>query len=136
MQSVRLHWLGRRNNNMVKEHGFDLTSFGTAENFKKVLKENKLSIKGKRKCTVDKDYAGVSTKMCQFEWKNKDVKLITSNNPITGQYNNPKRRKPEKGYASYIGIVGDDQQVPKLVESIKKHARDIKDESRGRRDFI
>ena len=121
---------------MVKEHGFDLTSFGTAENFKKVLKENKLSIKGKRKCIIGKDYVGKPTKRCQFEWKNKDVKLITSNNPITGQFNEPKRRSPEEGYASYIGIIGDDKQVPKLVKSIKKHARDIKDESKGRRDFI
>ena len=121
---------------MVKEHGFDLTSFGTVENFKKVLKENKLSIKGKRKCTIGKDYVGKPTKSCQFEWKNKDVKLITSNNPITGQYNDPKRRKPEKGYASYIGIVGDDKQVPKLAESIKKHATSIKGENPKEREFI
>ena len=120
----------------MKEHGFDLTSFGTAEKFKKVLKANKLPTKGEKKCTVDKDLMGSAIKMCQFEWANKNIKLITSNNPITGQYNEPKRRKPEKGYASYIGIVGDDKQVLKLVKSIKKQASFIKDESIGARDFI
>ena len=39
-----------------------------------------------------------------YFWRNKDIIIITANNPITGQYNTKGRRSPEKNYASYVGI--------------------------------
>jgi hypothetical protein len=113
------------------EHGFDLTGFGTAQNFKTVLKENNMK---PAKPVIHKLTTGGSYK--SYVFKGQGVEMRTGNNPITGQYSCPRQRQNEKGYASYIGIKGEPAKVQKLVMSIKKHTDDIKDESAGRNDFI
>jgi hypothetical protein len=117
------------------EHGFDLTGFRSSEDFKRLLKQHKLS-KGRRVGKSYVDYAGVPSKSYQFEFRNKNVKLITANNPVTGQYADRRSRPVEKGYASYIGITGNPRLVKRLATSIRKRASFIKGESKGRRDFI
>jgi hypothetical protein len=117
------------------EHGFDLTGFKSAEDFKRLLKQHKLS-RGRRVGTPFVDYAGMPSKTYQFQFKNKNLRLITANNPITGEYADKGRRPNEKGYASYIGIRGRPSLVKKLAMSIKKKASFIKGESVGTREFI
>lgn len=110
--------------------GFDLTTFSSVADFKKVLKENNLKF---RKETID---TGTDYERTHFIWFNDQVEMTTANNPITGEYTRPKAREKEKGYASYIGITGEKEAVIKLVRSIKKNASDIKDESPRTREFI
>ena len=106
--------------------GFDLTDFGSSQNFEKVLRANKLS----------SGYKLVKKRGERFfTWKNSSVKLITNNNPLTGEYSSGGRTK-EHGYASYIGITGEKEAVIKLVKTIKKYAVYIKDESPNERDYI
>ena len=63
------------------------------------------------------------------------MKIVTSNNPLTGAYSSPKQREPQKGYASYIGIEGNESEVLALKDEIKKIAN-YKDESSYSRDFV
>ena len=108
------------------KHGFDLTDFKSG-GFKKLLKL--LQIKPKAKLT--KSRHGVS----QWEWKGKNILIVTGNNPITGEFAEKGRRENEKNYASYIGIEGDQDAVETAVELIKQYGRS-KGESKGRRGFI
>lgn len=71
-----------------------------------------------------------------FDWVSPNLVIITSNNPITGDYYQKGRRDNEKGYAGYIGITGDKASVLKAKNFIKKNATEIKDESKNQRDFI
>ena len=61
--------------------------------------------------------------------------IETKNNPITGEYGNPKQREPEKDYAGYIGITGQPEQVKIAVKLIKMFGTS-QDESPKRREFI
>ena len=108
------------------KHGFDLTDFKSG-GFQKLLKL--LQIKPKAK--LEKSRHGVH----QWEWKGKNILIVTGNNPITGQFAEPNRRKDEKNYASYIGIEGDQDAVETAVELIKQYGSS-KGESKGRRGFI
>ena len=113
------------------QHGFDLTDFKPRgfEKFLTALGIPKIA-KG--------SFTGVSwSKGKPFYWRNKDILIITGNNPITGQYNHPDRRSPEKNYASYVGIeTRDKKTMDKVVKLFKKHTSYSKGESKGRRDFI
>jgi predicted transglutaminase-like protease len=72
-----------------------------------------------------------------YYWRNKDIIIITANNPITGQYYAPDRRSPEKNYASYVGIETRDQKtMDKVVKLFKQNTSYRKGESKGRRDFV
>jgi len=118
--------------NQILEHGFDLTTFQPG-GFQIVLKELGMPLKGKLvKCQSDFPDSSYNI----WQWIAKEGKIITYNNPITGEYGGPCRRKPEKDYASYIGIEGESDWVQKVVELIKKYASVIKDESIGKRNFI
>jgi hypothetical protein len=108
------------------KHGFDLTDFKSG-GFQKVLKD--LKIKPKAKLTKGKH--GV----VQWEWKGNGILIVTGNNPITGEFAEPGRRKDEKNYASYIGIEGKPDLVSQAVDSIKQFGNS-KGESRGYRGFI
>jgi hypothetical protein len=70
-----------------------------------------------------------------FTWSNKKVKLVTGNNPLTGEYNIPGGRQTDKGYASYVGIVGEPRAVLNLARDIREVAN-TKDESKFKRDYI
>jgi len=130
--------------------GFDLTHFGTDKNFKKVLKKFKLKKYIRNKKVVHYNTGDVITgsttwnsptpyhsEYYNYEWKNpkSKLKIVTSNNALTGTYSTPKARPKEKGYASYIGIEGNKRDVSKLKDYIKKIAN-YKDESPHRRDFV
>jgi hypothetical protein len=129
--------------------GFDLTDFGSDIKFKEILKKHNLKKYIKKKKIVHYNYGDAigSThwnkeepyheEYFHYEWHNpkKKLKIVTGNNPITGEYSSPKQRQKEKGYASYIGIEGSKKDVLKLKNEIKKLAN-FKDESPHRRDFI
>lgn len=70
------------------------------------------------------------------EYKGYTIKFsVNKTNPLTGEYTYPKMRKPEIGYASYIGITGDNETVMNIVKDIKANAY-IKGESPYEREFI
>ena len=113
------------------QHGFDLTDFKPG-GFKKFLKALGIPMVAKGSSTGASWSDGKS-----FYWRNKDIIIITNNNPITGQYYEPKRRSPEKNYASYVGIeTKDPKQMAKVVKLFKQNTSYRKGESKGRRDFI
>lgn len=116
-----------------REYGFDLTSFKSAEDFKELLKANGLT-----KYKKVRHYYGNEEHYDVFSWSNSDgtLELRTGNNPITGEYNQPKMRKNEKGYASYMGIKGDNDKVERLADDIKRRATEIKDEDPKHNGFI
>lgn len=101
------------------EHGFDLTHFDKPANFEKLLKM--LGAKG-----GDRGEDG-------FEWEGPGIKIVTGNNPVTGEYFRGNRAN-DPGYASYIGLSGAADKVQKAADYIRKF--DPKDESPGRRSFI
>ena len=109
------------------KHGFDLTDFKSG-GFKKLLKL--LQIKPKAKLTKSRHGAS------QWEWKGKNILIVTGNNPITGEYAEKGRRENEKNYASYMGIEGKSDMVETAVELIRQYASHIKNESPGRRGYI
>jgi hypothetical protein len=113
------------------QHGFDLTDMKPG-GFKKFLKALGIPMIAKGSST-GKSWSDGDI----FYWRNKDIIIITGNNPITGTYRNKANRSPEKNYASYVGIeTKDPKQMDKVVKLFKQHRSYSKDESRGRRDFI
>ena len=113
------------------QHGFDLTDFKPG-GFKKFLKALNIPAIAKGSSTGASWSDGRN-----YFWRNKDIIIITANNPITGQYNMKGRRKPEKNYASYVGIeTKDPKDMDKVVRLFKQNTSYRKGESRGRRDFI
>ena len=68
---------------------------------------------------------GVSwSKGKNYYWRNKDIIIITANNPITGKYYAPDRRSPEKNYASYVGIEARTQELmDKVVKLFKQNTK-------------
>ena len=108
------------------EWGFDLTDFKSVETFNRLL--NKFNLKGGKKVRS-------SIEIHEFRWKNPSLLLVTTNNPITGKHALYPSREIEKGYASYIGIEGEEKQVKKLANYIRKNAS-IKGESKYSRDYI
>ena len=111
------------------QHGFDLSDFKPG-GFKKVLKV--LGIP-----TIAKgSHQGGSDTSNGFFFRNKDIVIITGNNPITGKYRN-KNRAPEKNYASYIGIeTKNPKDMKRVVNLIKQNTSYRKGESRGTRGYI
>ena len=111
------------------QHGFDLTDFKPG-GFKKVLKALNIPTIPKGSHTGGSDFSN------GFFFRNKDIIIITGNNPITGKYRN-KNRQLEKNYASYIGIETKTREdMDRVVKLIKQNTSYRKGESRGRRDFI
>ena len=113
------------------QHGFDLTDFKPG-GFKRFLKALGIPMVAKGSSTGASWSNGKP-----YYWRNKDIIIITNNNPITGQYYEPSRRSPEKNYASYVGIeTKDPKDMDRVVKLFKKHTSYRKGESKGRRDFI
>jgi len=113
------------------QHGFDLTDFKPG-GFKKFLKALNIPAfaKGSSSGMVWSDGKN-------YYWRNKDIIIITANNPITGQYYAKGRRKAEKNYASYVGIeTKNPEDMDKVVKLFKQNTSYRKGESKGRRDFI
>ena len=113
------------------QHGFDLTDFKPG-GFKKFLKALGIPMIAKGSSTGASWSNGKN-----YYWRNKDIIIITANNPITGQYYAPDRRSPEKNYASYVGIeTKDPKDMDRVVKLFKQHTSYRKGESKGRRDFV
>ena len=113
------------------QHGFDLSDFKPG-GFKKFLKALNIPAIAKGSASGVSWSAGKS-----FYWRNKNIIIITNNNPITGQYYEPKRRSPEKNYASYVGIeTKDPKDMANVVRLFKQNTSYRKGESKGRRDFV
>ena len=113
------------------QHGFDLTDFKPG-GFKKFLKALNIPAISKGSSTGASWSDGRN-----YFWRNKDVIIITANNPITGQYYAKGRRKPEKNYASYVGIeTKNPKQMDNVVKLFKQNTSYRKGESKGRRDFV
>lgn len=109
------------NKSPITEHGFDLTTFKSKESFKKTLRDNKIST------TPKKTKSG-------YLWKGKNINVVTANNPITGEYYRKDYRQKEIGYASYIGVKGEEKKVTSFVKSVRKNTSDIKEE--GENNYI
>ena len=113
------------------QHGFDLTDFKPG-GFKRFLKALGIPMIAKGSSTGASWSDGRS-----FFWRNKDIIIITGNNPITGQYRDEGRRSPEKNYASYVGIeTKDPKDMDRVVKLFKQNTSYRKGESKGRRDFV
>ena len=113
------------------QHGFDLTDFKPG-GFKRFLKSLGIPMVAKGSSSGVSWSDGKS-----FYWRNKDIIIITNNNPITGQYYEPSRRSPEKNYASYVGIeTKNPEDMDKVVKLFKQNTSYRKGESKGRRDFV
>jgi len=113
------------------QHGFDLTDFKPGA-FKKFLKALNIPAVSKGSSTGAPWSDGRN-----YFWRNKDVIIITANNPITGQYYAKGRRSPEKNYASYVGIeTKNPEDMNKVVKLFKQNTSYRKGESKGRRDFV
>ena len=130
-------WKNFRLNESVKifkdgaQHGFDLTDF-KPRGFEKFLTALGIPKIAKGSSTGASWSDGRS-----FFWRNKDIIIITGNNPITGQYRDEGRRSPEKNYASYVGIeTRNPKDMDNVVKLFKKHTSYRKGESKGRRSFI
>jgi len=113
------------------QHGFDLTDFKPGA-FKKFLKALNIPAVSKGSSTGAPWSDGKN-----YYWRNKDIIIITANNPITGQYYAKGRRSPEKNYASYVGIeTKNPEDMDKVVKLFKQNTSYRKGESKGRRDFV
>ena len=113
------------------QHGFDLTDFKPG-GFKKFL-----TALGIPKIAKGSSTGAAWSDGRSFFWRNKDIIIITGNNPITGRYRDEGRRKPEKNYASYVGIETKDQKtMDRVVKLFKQNTSYRKGESRGKRSFI
>jgi len=112
------------------QHGFDLTDFKPG-GFKKFLKALSIPMIAKGSST------GVSwSQGNNFYWRNKDIIIITANNPITGVYGTGGRA-PEKNYASYVGIeTKNPDDMERVLKLFKQHTSYRKGESVGRRAYI
>tara|TARA_B100000902_G_scaffold35570_1_gene42729 strand:+ start:23 stop:451 length:429 start_codon:yes stop_codon:yes gene_type:complete len=113
------------------QHGFDLTDF-KPRGFEKFLTALGIPKVAKGSSTGASWSDGKS-----FYWRNKDIIIITGNNPITGQYRDEGRRSPEKNYASYVGIeTKNPEDINKVVKLFKQNTSYRKGESKGKRSFI
>ena len=113
------------------QHGFDLTDFKPG-GFKKFL-----TALGIPKIAKGSSSGASWSDGKNYYWRNKDIIIITANNPITGQYHAKGRRKAEKNYASYVGIeTKDPKDMDKVVKLFKQNTSYRKGESKGRRDFV
>jgi len=113
------------------QHGFDLSDFKPG-GFKKFLKALNIPMIAKGSSSGASWSDGKN-----FFWRNKDVIIITANNPITGQYYAQGRRPSEKDYASYVGIeTKNPEDMAKVVKLFKQNTSYRKGESVGKRDFV
>ena len=70
-----------------------------------------------------------------FVWKGSGITFVTTNNPFTGEYYIDGKRQPEEGYASYIGIKGNEDKVKHAFDYIEKYGN-YKDSEYGQLSFI
>lgn len=119
---------GVHHRNRSNEFAFDLTSFGNGrhgvQRFLSVLETAGLH-------PVDDHYRvfrdmgrGIDTDYrdrFMFVWTNKQMLVVCSNNPITGESNGPNINA-DQGDAGYVGVAGDSPLVDEVVKTITEHA--------------
>lgn len=113
--------------------GFDLTDFPSKKAFEALLARHGLT-NGYKRVEVPA-YGGRTYYVYTWSKNDPELLLATGNNPLTGQYNIPSQRRKEVGYASYIGIEGDEKAVKALFDDIRSVAS-YKDIEWGERGFI
>lgn len=121
------------NSSLIIKWGFDLTNF-KPNGFQQILKQLGITEDSLTE-EFRNDLNGVQYRR-SFIWHGQNIKIVTVNNPISGEYAQINRRENDKDYASYIGIEGRADQVKKAVELIHEQSDFIKDESPLTRDFI
>ena len=109
IKDMNAKWKDFRLTERTAKHGFDLAGFKPG-GYKKVLKALSIPMKSK----IGKPDKG-------FQWKGRNILIVTGNDPITGKFRNPENRDPERNYASYIGIEGDEKKVEQAVKLIKQN---------------
>jgi hypothetical protein len=117
---------------MSCKYGFDLTDFGDAGTFKRVL--GVAEIPRKARVVVENAHYGTRDFIWRFYFEGDNILIQTYCDPISGQDQDGQMRRP--GYAGYIGIEGDANKVAALVCAIKEYAVSVKGESPDQRDFI
>lgn len=82
----------------IRHCSFDITAFDSAEAWQSICERMNLS------------YSGRGRNRC-YVWTGPGIEVVTYNNPLTGEYNQPELRENDPGFASYIGASGDDEKV-------------------------
>lgn len=103
------------------EYGFDLTEFRIGA--------------WERICAlIDLEYAGRDVKNYNtFMWTGLGLIVITTNNPITGEYHlGDHIRKPEIGFVGYISVIGKINRVAQFKKSVLERALYVKNHGEGR----
>lgn len=85
--------------------------------------------------TIEVSTKAERTEEGYFMWVGENGYVITSNNPLTGEYYS-NQRENEVGFCGYIGIEGIDSFVEEAFVGIQLMAEFIKDECFGVRDYI
>lgn len=121
--------------NGLYEWGFDFTSFDDDDQDGVVRFRELLSVFGLEEILLERtDYNTL-----KFVWAsnndNRSLKLVTCNNPITGQsgafVNGVKLLA--KGYLGYVGVESDSAELlHEFIQEFRKRATDIKEESNSR----
>jgi len=107
------------------EAGFDTTIFSTSEDFNKLLDFFGLVYTGQR----DRNNA--------FMFEGEGLKVVTSNNPLTGESNHPDTNPGvRKGFAGYIGVEGDQNKVKDFCRLVKRRCEVYKDFVSGSQPYI
>jgi len=108
------------------EWGFDLTDFNDehenngADKFKTLLQDFNLKL--------------VSSEEMGVVWKNKDMSVVTANNPLTGKYYDKSECK--RGFLGYVGIsCNSSKLLQDFINTFRRMATYIKNES-NKRDYI
>jgi hypothetical protein len=98
-----------------------------------------LFIFGLEEGPLESESCGGELNWLKFAWvSHKDnmyLKLLTCNNPITGQYGSVSltHRDPEKGYLSYVGVESDSaEHLREFIQEVRQRSNYIKEESNGR----
>jgi hypothetical protein len=71
-----------------------------------------------------------------FYWYSPGLWMVTTCNPETGEYWERALRASDPGFCGYVGLEGQDNEVTRAVDAIKRLAAHVKGESPSKRDFV
>lgn len=118
--------------------GFDLTDFRSVKNFILFLNEIECD-------KVDPELVQVnngSYNVWKFTGLSGDAELLTSCNPLTGEFADKNRGANSSGYASYMRLtvndatLEDSQATAKTIRDLIHQYASVKGESEGHAEFI
>ncbi len=115
----------------IAKHGFDLTDFDSTDGWRKVLAACDLTFDG------EADHPRKDGEKMGWAWRNpRGLLVVTSCNPLTGDFQGDTKGRGDMGYASYMGVEGPAVEVKAAVAAIRKNAAYIKSQEAGRRSYI